>query len=103
MMITFLQESKYTKNSFLHLDSPKGATHFRDSGGDIQLITNLPQQNQQEEPLDMPSTEDKQKPSNQTPSTGQTEPLDMPSMDFSEKKDSEQKPTSEPLDLPSAL
>ena len=102
-MITFLQESKYTKNSFLHLDSPKGATHFRDSGGDIQLITNLPTTDQQE-PLDMPSTEDsKNKPSNQTPSTGQTEPLDMPSMDFSEKKDSEQKPTSEPLDLPSAL
>ena len=55
-MITFLQESKFNKNSFLHLDGPEKATHFRDGGGDIQLINNLPQKNQQDEtPLELPT------------------------------------------------
>ena len=75
-MITFLQESKFNKNSFLHLDGPEKATHFRDGGGDIQLINNLPQQNQQE-----------------------VTPLELPTMNF----DVSQEEQDGPLGLPSTL
>ena len=55
-MITYLQKSKFNKNSFLKLENPKGATHFHDGGGDIQLINNLPKQNKQDEtPLELPT------------------------------------------------
>ena len=76
MMFTYFQKSKLNKHSFLKLDGPESATHFRDGGGDIQLINNLPKQNKQE-----------------------VTPLELPTMNFNAGRQEE----DGPLELPSTL
>ena len=68
-MITFLQESKFTKNSFLHVENSKKASHFRKDGGPITEISKLQTSNRQ---------------SGFNPST--ETPLEMPTMNFGEEK-----------------
>lgn len=82
-MTTYLQESKFKKNSFLCLDGPKGATHFRNAGGDIQPIVELQTTNRH--PGGNPCTE---------------KPMELPTMNF---EDGKQRTESGPLDLPSVL
>ena len=76
MMITYLQKSKINKHSFVKLGGPKGATHFQEGNGNIQLINNLQKQSQQE-----------------------VTPLELPTMNF----DVSQEEQDGPLGLPSTL
>lgn len=81
-MITYLQQSKIKKNSFMQVSSKKQATHFRRYGR-IFSIDELVLNEQEQKPLVMPTmnfgNDEEKTVANEKLNTGE-QPLLMPEM-----------------------